>query len=83
MIDDEQQTIDWSMVVGYKDIGYANYHIEKGLLLKNGVFHRATIKLCHFNVCFEPLSSDGFVILSTPPVPGTIVVDIPESAAKE
>ena len=83
MIDDVQQAIDWSMVVGYKDIGYANYHIEKRLFMKNGVFHRTTIKLCHFDVCFEPLSSDGFVILSTPPVPGTIVVEIPESATEE
>ncbi len=57
-----------------KDVGLATEHSEANLFLQNGHRYRSTLKLCHSEVCFAPISTNGFVILAQPPEVGSVAI---------
>ncbi|XP_072034094.1 uncharacterized protein [Amphiura filiformis] len=64
--------IAWAVIVDAVDLGLTNSHRRANVFLKDGCHYRSNVKLCHTVVCFESKNSDGFWIISRPPLPGEV-----------
>ncbi|XP_022088109.1 uncharacterized protein LOC110977889 isoform X2 [Acanthaster planci] len=72
--DDEVAMSEWIQVIDYQDLGMAFQHVEAGVRLRDGAHIRSKLKFCHGSVCFLPVTSDGFWVLSRPPEVGQVTV---------
>ena len=57
-----------------KNVGITFEHVEAEISLIAGRRYRSTVTLCHSQVCFQPISSNGFIVLSQPPETGSLSV---------
>lgn len=65
----------WSMFRDYEHIRKHNEAKVTNLDMKPGRSYRVAVKLCAITTCYEPLYSDGMMILSSPPTQGKITVE--------
>ena len=65
----------WSMFRDYEHIRKHNEAKVTNLDMKPGRSYRVAVKLCAITTCYEPLYSDGVLILSSPPTQGKITVE--------
>ena len=65
----------WSMFRDYEHIRKHNEAKVTNLDMKPGRSYRVAVKLCAITTCYEPLYSDGVMILSSPPTQGKITVE--------
>ncbi|XP_078334035.1 uncharacterized protein LOC111124258 [Crassostrea virginica] len=65
----------WSMFRDYEHIRKHNEAKVTSLDMKPGRSYRVAVKLCAITTCYEPLYSDGVMILSSPPTQGKITVE--------
>ncbi|XP_038057739.1 uncharacterized protein LOC119729229 [Patiria miniata] len=73
-LDDENTTMEWIPVIDDQDLGMAFQHVGAGLGLHGGGHYRSKVQFCHVNVCFKPVVTDGFWVLSQPPEVGQVTV---------
>ncbi|XP_055997828.1 uncharacterized protein LOC125647098 [Ostrea edulis] len=65
----------WSTFREYEHIRKHHEAIVTNLNLKPGRTYRMAVKLCAITTCYEPLFSDGVMILANPPAKGKITVE--------
>ncbi|XP_038050879.1 uncharacterized protein LOC119724031 [Patiria miniata] len=77
--DDENTTKEWIRVLDDHDVGMAFQHVGAGIGLHGGAHYRSKVQFCHGSVCFRPIVTDGFWVLSQPPEVGQITVNSTET----
>ncbi|XP_038051300.1 uncharacterized protein LOC119724354 isoform X2 [Patiria miniata] len=73
-LDDETTTMEWITLLDDQDLGMAFQHVQAGSGLHSGAHYRSKVQFCHVGVCFQPIVSDGFWVLSQPPEVGQVTV---------
>ncbi|XP_038050780.1 uncharacterized protein LOC119723938 isoform X2 [Patiria miniata] len=73
-LDDETTTVEWITLLDGQDLGMAFQHVQAGSGLHSGAHYRSKVQFCHVSVCFQPVVSDGFWVLSQPPEVGQVTV---------
>ncbi|XP_071798435.1 uncharacterized protein [Asterias amurensis] len=66
---------EWVTLLDYQYLGMAFNHLDANLGLEDGAHLRSKVKFCHVSVCFQPITSDGFWVLSQPPLVGDITIN--------
>ncbi|XP_038071216.1 uncharacterized protein LOC119740085 [Patiria miniata] len=66
--------LDWVPMLDYQDLGMAVQHVEAGVGMNDGALIRSKVQFCHDGVCFRPIASDGFWVLSRPPEVGEVTI---------
>ena len=49
-------------------------HIDD-LTLELGIMYRVVLKLCATTICFQPINTDGIMVMASPPVTGDLNVE--------
>ncbi|XP_022100380.1 uncharacterized protein LOC110984469 isoform X2 [Acanthaster planci] len=75
----ENTTLEWIPVLGDQDLGMTFQHIGADIGFQSGGHFRSKVQLCHVSVCFQPIVTDGFWVLSQPPEVGQVTVSNIES----
>ncbi|XP_038050540.1 uncharacterized protein LOC119723761 [Patiria miniata] len=78
-IDDDNTTKKWIPVLDDQNLGMAYQHVGAGMGFHGGNHYRTKVRFCHSNVCFRPIVTDGFWVLSQPPEVGQITVNSTET----
>lgn len=67
-------TDNWSMFQDYRyNNGHHQAHVT-GILLDSGRLYRFVVKLCARETCYQPVQSNGVLVLANPPVTNNINV---------
>ncbi|XP_022105050.1 uncharacterized protein LOC110986986 isoform X2 [Acanthaster planci] len=72
--DGENTTLEWIPVLGDQDLGMTFHHLSAGIGFQNGGHYRSKVQFCHVGVCFRPIVTDGFWVLSETPEVGQVTV---------
>ncbi|XP_022107048.1 uncharacterized protein LOC110988105 [Acanthaster planci] len=75
----ENQTVVWTTLLDNEDLGMAFQHVGAGVGLVSGAHYRSKVQFCHVSICFQPIMTDGFWVLSQPPEVGQVTVSNIES----
>ncbi|XP_071784665.1 uncharacterized protein [Asterias amurensis] len=73
--DVDNSSSEWVTLLDYQDLGMAFNHLDVSLGLHDGARLRSKVQFCHGSVCFQPMISDGFWVLSQPPVVGDVTIN--------
>lgn len=74
---------DWSLFQDYRyNHGHHQAHVT-GLPLDPGRLYRFVVKLCARETCYQPVHSNGVLVLANPPVTNTIRVQHDNNSASE
>ncbi|XP_052707847.1 uncharacterized protein LOC128183063 isoform X2 [Crassostrea angulata] len=74
---------DWSLFQDYRyNHGHHQAHVT-GLLLDPGRLYRFVVKLCARETCYQPVHSNGVLVLANPPVTNTIHVNHDNTTTSE
>jgi hypothetical protein len=66
----------WNIFRDYEYINSTSFDISNNeLTLLPGYKYRITLKLCAKETCFKPVSTDGIMIISSPPKTGSLTVE--------
>ena len=66
----------WTTFRDYEYINSTSFDISTNeLTLPPGYKYRITLKLCAKETCFRPVSTDGVMIISSPPKTGSLTVE--------
>ncbi|XP_022103295.1 uncharacterized protein LOC110986023 [Acanthaster planci] len=75
----ENRTVVWTTLLEDEDLGTAFQHVGAGVGLEGGAHYRSKVHFCHVSICFQPIMTDGFWVLSEPPEVGQVTVSNIES----
>ncbi|XP_022102003.1 uncharacterized protein LOC110985345 [Acanthaster planci] len=67
-------TMVWIPLLDDQDLGMTFQHVASSMGLHAGAHYRSKIQFCHTVVCFQPIVTDGFWVLSQPPEVGQVAV---------
>ncbi|XP_070557450.1 uncharacterized protein [Ptychodera flava] len=59
----------WNFVTNYRSMGTQRTLLTSDISLLHGHRYRSIVKFCHSAGCFEAITSDGFWVTPSPPVP--------------
>ncbi|XP_063399976.1 uncharacterized protein LOC134684607 [Mytilus trossulus] len=66
----------WTVFRNYEYINSTSYSVSANeLTMIPGYKYRTTLKLCARQTCFRPLSTDGVMIITNPPITGNFSVE--------
>ncbi|XP_071964161.1 uncharacterized protein [Antedon mediterranea] len=66
----------WTTIDGPKYLGMVNSVLTSGLNLEYSGHYRSKVEFCNSNICFTPRLTDGLWVLSAPPTPSRVFVEL-------